>query len=146
LMALEMNLMLGNLWGSFLLGGQWKVLSLVAFGIFHVWLPLKGKGQASFSFPSTLYPIKFYLNLSSIDFKVLFHHGSRPIICVFPSFSLTYKLQSCILRYQAFHIFIAKLILIKDLFFSLNSRRCAWLCFMGLKPHKWTNNHFGSHP
>ncbi len=43
------------------IGGQWKVPSLVAFGMFHVWLLLEGKGEASFSPPSTFHPIRFYL-------------------------------------------------------------------------------------
>jgi hypothetical protein len=95
------------------LGGQWKVPSLVALGIFHVWLRLEGKGESSFSPPSIICPIRFYLNLSSIDFRVLFYHGSRPLFCVFPSFSLTYKLQSCISKYQVFHTLFTKMTLIK---------------------------------
>jgi hypothetical protein len=80
--------------GSILLSDQWTVPSLVAFGMFHAWLFLEGEGEgeASFSPPSTFYPIKFYLNLSFIDFRVLFYHGSRPLLRVFPSFCLTYKL------------------------------------------------------
>jgi len=41
LVALEMNPMLGNQWGSILLGDQWKVLILVALGMFYAWLPLE---------------------------------------------------------------------------------------------------------
>jgi hypothetical protein len=59
LVALEMNLMFKDQWGNILFGGQWKVPSLVALGMFHVWLPLEGKGETSFSPPSTFYPIKF---------------------------------------------------------------------------------------
>jgi hypothetical protein len=114
--ALEMNSMFRSQWGNILLCGQWKVPSLVALGMFHVWLPLKREGEASFSPPSTFYPIKVYLNFFSIDFRVLFYQGSRSLIRICPSFSLTYKLQSYILRYQVFHTLIAKLILIEDFF------------------------------
>jgi hypothetical protein len=79
---------------------------LVANGMFHAWLPLQGKGEASFLPPSTFYPIRFYLNLFfNIDFRVLFYHGFKPLLHIFPSFSLTYKLQSCISKYQVFHTF-----------------------------------------
>jgi hypothetical protein len=81
------------------LGGQQKVPNLVALGIFHALLLLEGKRNGSFSPPSIIYPKRFYSNLSSIDFRVLFYHGSRPLLCIFPSFSLTYRLQSCISRY-----------------------------------------------
>jgi hypothetical protein len=103
-----------------LLGTQWKVPSLVAFGMFYVWLPLEGKGEAFSSPPSIFHPIKFYLNLFSLDFMVLFYHGSKPLLHIFPSFSLTYKLQSCIFTYPIFHTFITKLNLIKYFFLSLN--------------------------
>jgi hypothetical protein len=116
LVALEMNPMLGGQWGSILLGGQWKVLSLVALGMFHVWLPLEGEGEISFSPLFTFYPIRFYLNLFAIDFKVLLYHGSKPLFHVFLSIFLTYKLQSCISKYQVFHTLITKLILIEDFF------------------------------
>jgi hypothetical protein len=43
------------------LGGQWKVPSLVARGMFHVQMPLEGEGETSFSTPSTFHPIRFYL-------------------------------------------------------------------------------------
>jgi hypothetical protein len=83
-------------WGSILFGGQWKVPSLVVFGMFHAWLPLEGEGEregeTSFSPSSTFHPVRFYINILSIDFNVLFYHGSRPLLCVFLSFSLTYKL------------------------------------------------------
>ncbi len=62
-----------------------------ALGMFHVWLPLKGEGETSFSPPFTFYPIRFYLNLFSIDFRVLFYHGFRPLFRVIPFF-FTYKL------------------------------------------------------
>jgi hypothetical protein len=48
LVALETNLMLRGQWGNILLGGQWKVPSLVAFGMFHVWLPLEAEGKRPF--------------------------------------------------------------------------------------------------
>jgi hypothetical protein len=83
-------------WGNILFGGQWKVPSLVAFGMFHAWLLLEGEGEkegkSSFSPPSTFHPIRFYLNIYSIGFRVLFYSGSRPLLCIFLSFSLTYKL------------------------------------------------------
>jgi hypothetical protein len=88
LVALEMNPMLECQWGGILLGGQWKVLSLVALEMSHVWLFLEGEGKALFSHPFTFHPIRFYLNIFSIDFKVLFYHGSKPLFHVFPSFSL----------------------------------------------------------
>jgi hypothetical protein len=91
-MALEMNPMLGGQWGSTLLGDQWEVSSFVALGMFYVWLPLEVEEKIFFPPPSIFYPIRFYLNLFSIDFKVLFYHGSKPLFHVFPSFSLTYKL------------------------------------------------------
>jgi hypothetical protein len=53
-------------------GGQWKVPSLVALGIFHVWLFLEGKEKTSFSPPSIFPPIRFYLNLSSIHLRFCF--------------------------------------------------------------------------
>jgi hypothetical protein len=106
---------------GFKLNGPWKVSNLVTFGMFHVWLPLEGEGKISFSPPSTFHPIRFYLNIFSIDFKVLFYHGFRPLLHIFPSFPLIYKLQSHISKYQVFHILIVKLILIKDFFLSLNS-------------------------
>jgi hypothetical protein len=111
-----MNPMLGGQWGSILFGGQWKVPNLVALRRFQAWWPLEWEGKASFSPPSTFHPIIFYLNIFSIDFRVLFFYGSRLLFCIFPSFSLTYKLQSHISRYKVFHTLIAKLILIKDFF------------------------------
>ncbi len=74
---------------------------LDALGMFHVWLSLEGEKEASFSPPFIFHPIRFYLNLLSIDFRVLFYHGSRPLLHAFPSFSLTYKLQSRILKYPS---------------------------------------------
>jgi len=32
------------------LGGQWKGPSLVAIGMFHVWMPLEGEGERKASF------------------------------------------------------------------------------------------------
>ncbi len=63
----------------------------MAFGLFHVWLLLEGEGKTSFSLPSAFHPIRFYLNLFSIDFSVVFYHGSKSLCRIFPSFSLTYK-------------------------------------------------------
>jgi len=65
---------------------------LVANGRLQAWWLLEGEGKTSFSPPSTFHPIRFYLNLFSIDFKILFYHGSRPLFHVFSSFSLTYNL------------------------------------------------------
>jgi hypothetical protein len=110
-----MNPMLEGQWGSILINGQWKVSNLVAFGMFHVWLFLEREGKTSFS-PPIFHFIRFYLNLFSIDFRVLFYHGFRPLFHVFSSFSLTYKLQSRISRYKIFHTLITKLILIEGFF------------------------------
>jgi hypothetical protein len=85
------------------LGGPWKVPSLVTFG-----RKRRNIIFTSFHFP----PHKFYLNFFFVDFKILFYHGSRPLLYTFLSFSLTYKLQPRISTYQIFHTFIAKLILI----------------------------------
>jgi hypothetical protein len=59
---------------------------LVALGRFQAWWPLEGKGKTSFSPPSTFHPIRFYLNLYSIDFKVLFYHGCRALFTYFLPF------------------------------------------------------------
>jgi len=91
-MAFEMSPMLRGQWGSILFGGQWKVPSLVALRMFHAWVLLEGEGKTSFSPPSTFYPIRFYLNLFSIDFRELFYHYFRLLLHIFLSFSLTYKL------------------------------------------------------
>ncbi len=68
-----------------------KHFYLVANGRFHVWLPLEGKGKnmffTSFSPPSTFHPKRFYLNFFSIDFKVLFYHGPRPLLHIFLPFT-----------------------------------------------------------
>jgi hypothetical protein len=94
------------------LGGLWKVPSLVAFGRFQAWWPLEGsklgglwnvpcligfgrkrrkKKETSFSPPFIFHPTRFYLNIFSIDFRVFFYHGSRPLFRIF-FFPLTYKL------------------------------------------------------
>jgi hypothetical protein len=154
--------MFGGQWGNILLGDQWKVpmfggpwnvpclvvngetsclvtngrfQCLVALGRFQAWWPLKGEGKTSFHF-FPLPPQQILFKQIFIDFKVLLYHGSRSLLYIFLSFSLTYKLQSHILMYQVFHTFIAKLILIKDFFLSLNSwcRTCPRLT--DLKPHK----------
>jgi hypothetical protein len=131
--AFEMNPMLGCQWGNIFFGGQWKVSNLVALGMFHVWLPLERERKTSFSPPSIFYPIRFYLNLFSIDFKVIFYHGSKLLLDIFPSFSLTYKLQSCISRYEVFHTFIVELILIKDFFSFLEFKVLHMTMSYGLK-------------
>jgi hypothetical protein len=121
------DLKLGGQWGNILLGGQWKVPNLVVNGETsllggpwkesNAWMPLEGEGETSFSPPSTFHPIRIYLNLFSLDFGVLLYHGSKPLFHIFPFFSLTYKLQSCITMYQIFHTFNTKLIATED--FSL---------------------------
>jgi hypothetical protein len=108
------------------LSGQWKVLNLVALGMFHVWWPMEGsnawwplgrrKKNIIFTF-FHFHPQQILFKFFFIDFKVLLYHGFRPLLYIFPSFSLTYKFQPRILMYQIFHTFIAKLILIKDFFF-----------------------------
>jgi len=98
LMAIEMKSMFGSQWGIILLGGQWKVPSLVPLecSMFdYLWKEKK----KSFSPPFIFHPTRFYLNFFSNYFRVLFYHGSRPLLHIFPSFSLAYKLQSRILRY-----------------------------------------------
>jgi hypothetical protein len=56
------------------LGGQWKVPSLVANGMFQAWWPSEGKTHFHF-FP--LFPQQILLKPSffSFDHKVLFYHG-----------------------------------------------------------------------
>jgi hypothetical protein len=110
--------------------------------MFHAWWPLEGKGETSFSPTSPFHLKRFYLNIFSIDFRVLLYHGYKPLLCIFHSFSLIYKLHSRISMYQVFHTFIIKLILIKD----WNSWHCAWPQLTGLKLHKWTKNHLGIIP
>ncbi len=90
----------------------------MANGKFQIWWPLEGEGKASFSPPSTFHPWRFYLNYFLIDFRILFYHGSRALLCVNPFFFFTYKFHSRILMYHVFHPLIAKLILIKYFFFS----------------------------
>jgi hypothetical protein len=87
--------------------------------MFHAWWPLEGKGETSFSPTSPFHLKRFYLNIFSIDFRVLLYHGYKPLLCIFHSFSLIYKLHSRISMYQVFHTFIIKLILIKDFLFFL---------------------------
>jgi hypothetical protein len=53
---------------------------------------LGGKRKTSLSPLPIFHPIRFYLNLFFINFKILFYHGSKPLFHFFPSFSLTYKL------------------------------------------------------
>jgi hypothetical protein len=48
-------------------------------------------------------PKDFTWTLFPIDFKALVYHGAKPLFCVIPSFSLTYKLHSCVLMYYVFH-------------------------------------------
>ncbi len=99
-------------WLSILFNRQWKVPCLVSFG----------RRRRNIIFTSFHFsPHKILLKFFSIDFKVLFYHVFKPLLCIFPSFSLTYKLQSCISKYQIFHTLIAKLILIEYFFCSLTS-------------------------
>jgi len=138
-----------NVWrpmGNCLVWWPMEGSKLGALGMFHVWLFLEGEKEASFSPPFIFHPIRFYLNLFSIDYGVLFYHGSRPLLHVFPSFSLTYKLQSCILKYQVFQTFIVKLILIEDIFLSLKSWHSTRLCLMSLKLNKWMKNRLKNLP
>jgi hypothetical protein len=46
------------------LGGQWKVPSLVALGMLHVWCPLEKKKKNIIFTSFHLYPIKFYFFFS----------------------------------------------------------------------------------
>jgi hypothetical protein len=74
----------GSQWGSILFGGQWKVSmfdgpwkvpSLVTFG----------RKRRSIIFTFFHFPRnKFYLNLFSIDFKILLYHGFRSLLYTFP--------------------------------------------------------------
>jgi hypothetical protein len=95
---------------GFKLGGQWKLPSLVALRMFHArwsmgkhlvwwlmegsnaWWPLEKKGETFFSLLFTFPLNKILLEILFIDFKVLLYHGSKSLLYVFPSFSLTYKL------------------------------------------------------
>jgi hypothetical protein len=52
---------------------------------------LEGKKKHIFHLFS-LPPQQILLKPFFIDFKVLLHHGFRPLLYIFPSFSLTYKL------------------------------------------------------
>jgi hypothetical protein len=108
--------MFGSQWGSIftwcprecsMFSGPCNVPCLVAFGRKRINIIF-----TSFHFSPHEILFKFF----SFDFKILFYFGSKPLFHVFPSFSLTYKLQSCILMYPVFHTFIAKLILIEDFF------------------------------
>jgi hypothetical protein len=85
--------MFGGLWRVPMFAGQ---LKLPIFG--GPWkVPMEGsiwkkKKKHPFHLFS-LSPQQFYLNLFFlIDFKVLLYHGSRPLLYVLLSFSLTYKL------------------------------------------------------
>jgi hypothetical protein len=55
----------------------------VALGMFHVWLPLEGEGEGE---------REILFNLFSIDFRVLFYHGFKPLLHFLKKISLTYKL------------------------------------------------------
>jgi hypothetical protein len=103
---------LGGHWKVPMLSGPWKVPMFGGLG--------RRRKNIIFTF-SYFPPNKFYLNFFLIDFKVLFYHSFRPLLYVFPSFSLTYKLQPRISMYQVFHTFITKLILIEYFFHFLNS-------------------------
>jgi hypothetical protein len=71
-LTLEMSPMFGGQWGSIMFGAKWKVPTLVAFGMFHVWLPLEGEGETSFSPPSTFHPIRFYFNFFPLILRFYF--------------------------------------------------------------------------
>jgi hypothetical protein len=121
--------MLGGQWGSILLNGQWEVINLVVNGEtfclvaserFQCLVTL-GRRNKNIPFTSHFSPHKILPNFFFIDFNFLLYHGFRPLFHFFPFFSFTYKLQSCISRYQVFFTFITKSILIEDFFPSLNS-------------------------
>jgi hypothetical protein len=112
----------------------------MALGIFHIWLFLEGKRETSFSPPSIFSPIRFYLNISSIHFRVLLYHGSRPLLHVFLSFSLTYNYNHAFWNTKLSTHSSPNWLKIEDFFPPLNSWCCAWLCLMGLKLHKWMKN------
>jgi hypothetical protein len=81
---------LSGQWGSILFGDQWKVLNLAALG----------RKRRNIIFTCFHFsPHKILLKFFSIDFRVLFYHGFKSLFCIFPSFSLTYKLQSRISNY-----------------------------------------------
>jgi len=71
----------------------------VANGRFQARCPLEGQGETSFLPLFTFLPTNFDYTLFFIDFKVLLYHDSTSLLYVFPSFSLTYKLQPHILMY-----------------------------------------------
>jgi len=119
----------------------WWSLECSMFGF--LW---KEKVKHLFHFLPFLHPIKFYLSIFSIGFKVLFYHLSRPLLHIFPSFFSTYKLQSHNSKYKIFHTFITKLILIEFFFLFLNSWCHTWLCFMGFQLHKWMKNRLENSP
>jgi hypothetical protein len=74
------------------LSDEWKVPSLVANGRFQC-LVAFGRKRISIIFTSFHFPPQqILLKPFFIDFKVLFYHGSKPLLYIFPSFSLTYKL------------------------------------------------------
>jgi hypothetical protein len=95
------NILFGGQWKVPMFGGPWKVPNLMAFG--------RRKKNI------------FFTSFHFSPHKILLYHGFRPLLHFLPSFSLTYKLQSCISRYQIFYTFITKSILIEDFFLSLNS-------------------------
>jgi len=146
LVALEMNWMFKGQWGNILFSGQWKVPSLVALWMFHVWLPLEGEGKTSFLFPSIFHLIKFYLYLFPIDFKVLFYHGSKPLLHIFLHFPWPINYNHAFRITKSSTHLTPNWLKIEDLFLFFNSWHCAQLRFMGLKLHKWTKNRLESHP
>ncbi len=76
------------------LGGQWNVPSLVANGMFQAWWPMEGEGEIPFHLfhfpPNNLYP---NLQFFSFDLTVLFYHGAKPLFTPSFSFSSIYKLK-----------------------------------------------------
>ncbi len=110
----------------------------------NVWWPLEREGKTSFSPPFIFHPIKFYLNIFFIDFKVSFYHGFRHYFVVFLPFpwSINYNHTSWgtnFFTHSSLNRFWSKIF-----FLFLNSWCFAWLRLTGLKPHKWTKNHLES--
>jgi len=95
-------------------------LNLVANGRFQCLVAngrkRKRKKRSTFS-PLPIFSQQILLKLSffSIDLKVLFYHGSRPLLTHFLFFSLTYKLQS---RISWRNIFVMKI---------SNCEKCAFI-------------------
>jgi len=65
------------------LGGQWKVPSLVAIGMFQAWWPLEGEGKRPFHLfhfsPTTLLTPSIF----PFDLTILLYHGPKPLLSPF---------------------------------------------------------------